>query len=358
MLAVLSALRYRPRSLLLEKSMTSKLTACMLLALASTTFALADGDTITLVGGDVLRGKIVGETDKAVTIDHPALGRIEVSRERIASVTKAPVTTAPVTTPAPTGGEQAVATTEATTPAPVAAPEPPVAILPAPTPPPPAKPDGSWKFSLSLGLTGSESDEQSNWDIRVAGAAKRESESDRTTITAEYYFQTANGANTDNNLLVQGLEEFIFKDSKWEAFVQGNYQYDEFQLWEQRIGAYAGPGYRIFEGDPLALKVRLGAGASYEFPDSTWTPELLIADELAWKIDERSTLKQGFEFYPDLENFGEYRFIIRLDYEIALSPKGDLKGTAGVRDEYDSYVEADQGTSNDLKVYAGIKVDF
>jgi hypothetical protein len=365
MLAVLSVLRYRPRSLLLEKSMTSKLTACMLLALASTTLAFADGDEITLVGGDVLRGKIVGETDTAVTLDHPALGRIEVARERIASVTKAPVTTPPVTTPAPTaaqtgekpaeaGAEQAVATT----PAPAAAPEPPVAVLPAPAPPPPAKPDGSWKFSLSLGLTGSESDDKSNWDIRVAGTAKRESEADRTTITAEYYFQTANGENTDNNLLVQGLEEFLFKDSKWEAFVQGNYQYDEFQAWEQRIGAYAGPGYRIFEGDPLALKVRLGAGASYEFPDSTWTPELLLADELVWKIDERSALKQGFEFYPDLDNFGEYRFIIRLDYEIALSPKGDLKGTAGVRDEYDSYVEADQGTSNDLKVYAGIKVDF
>ena len=108
--------------------MTSKLTACMLLALASTTLALADGDTITLVGGDVLRGKIVGETDTAVTLDHPALGRIEVARERIASVTKAPVTMPPVTTPAPTaaqtgekpaeaGAEQAVATTPAPAPA-------------------------------------------------------------------------------------------------------------------------------------------------------------------------------------------------------------------------------------------------
>ena len=357
MLAVLSALRYRPHFTLLEEAMTSKLTVCMLLALASTTLAFADGDTITLVGGDVLRGKIVGESDTAVTLDHPALGRIEVARERIASVVKAPITT-PAPTPAATT-EQAVATAPASTPAATPAPaEPPVAVLPAPAPPPPAKPDGSWKFSLSLGFTGSDNGEQSNWDLRVAGAAKRESVSDRTTITAEYYFQTANGENTDNNLLVQGLEEFLFEGSKWEAFIQGNYQYDEFQAWEQRAGAYAGPGYRIFEGDPLALKVRLGAGASYEFPDSAWTPEILIADELVWKIDERSVLKQGFEFYPDIDNFGEYRFIARLDYEIALSPKGDLKGTAGVRDEYDSYVEADQGTSNDLKIYAGIKVDF
>lgn len=110
--------------------MTSKLTACMLLALTSTTLALAEGDTITLVGGDVLRGTIVGESDTAVTLDHPALGRIEVARERIASVVKAPITT-PAPAPAATT-EQAVATAPAATPAATPAPaEPPVAVLPA-----------------------------------------------------------------------------------------------------------------------------------------------------------------------------------------------------------------------------------
>ena len=155
-----------------------------------------------------------------------------------------------------------------------------------------------------------------------------------------------------------GLEEFLFKDSKWEAFIKGTYQYDEFQTWEQRAGLYAGPAYRLFEGEPLALKLRAGAGASYEFADSQWTPELLLGDDLVWKIDERSKLTQGLDFFPDLENLGEYRFIVRIDYEIALSPKGDLKGTAGVRDEYDSYVEPTGDSSNDLKIYAGLKVDF
>lgn len=331
--------------------MNLSLPIALFFAAATTATVLAEQDTVTLVGGDVLRGTIVSESDTAVTIDHPALGRIEVSRERIASVAKAP----PAAKPA-TPAEPAVATeTSAPAPAPAA---PPVAVLPAPAPPPPAKPDGSWKFNLGLAFTGSKNDETSTWNLRVSGAAKRESEADRTTITAEYYFATGDGENTDNNLLVQGLEEFLFKDSKWEAFVQGNYQYDEFQAWEQRAGAYAGPGYRLFEGEPLALKLRAGVGASYEFPSSEWTPEILLADELVWTIDERSKLKQGLEFYPDIDNFGEYRFIARLDYEIALSPKGDLKGTAGVRDEYDSYVDADGGTSNDIKIYAGLKIDF
>lgn len=308
--------------------------------------AHADGDTVQLVGGDVLRGTITSETDAAVTIDHPALGRIEIARERIASVVKAP-------TP-PTAEPAAAVDGSAGTPAP----EVPVAVLPAPAPAPPPKPDGSWKFSLGLALTGSDNESQSNWDLRVSGSAKRESETDRTSVTAEYYFQTANSVNTDNNLLVQGLQEWFSKETRWELFAQGNYQYDEFQEWEQRVGAYVGPGYRLFEGAPLELKIRAGAGASYEFPTSSWTPEALIADELVWTIDERSKLKQGFEIYPDFDNLGEYRFIARLEYEIALNAKGDLKGTIGARDEYDSYVEPSGDSSNDLKVYAGIKLDF
>jgi hypothetical protein len=306
-------------------------------------------DEVRLVGGDVLKGTVVSETETAVTIDHAALGRIEIARDRIAEVIK--------TTPTPPPAPAAVATTPVES---TAAPAPavPVAVLPAPVPPPPAGPDGSWKFSLSLGFTGSENETQSNWDLRLAGSAKRETEADRTTISAEYYFNTVNSTNTDNNLLVTGLEEFLFKDSKWEAFIKGTYQYDEFQSWEQRAGLYAGPAYRLFEGEPLELKLRAGAGASYEFADSTWTPELLLGDDLVWKIDDRSKLTQGLDFYPDIDNFGEYRLTFRLDYEIALSPKGDLKGTAGIRDEYDSYVEPSGDSSNDLKVYAGVKVDF
>ena len=45
-------------------------------------------DSITLVGGDVLQGTIVAESDASVTLDHAALGRIEVSRERIATVSR------------------------------------------------------------------------------------------------------------------------------------------------------------------------------------------------------------------------------------------------------------------------------
>lgn len=313
----------------------------LVLALLAQTPALAD--TIKLVGGDVLQGTIVAESDKSVTLDHGALGRIEVARDRIASIEKSAPAAAPVAVP----------------PSEEAKPEAvPTAILPAPAPPPPAKPDGSWKFSLSLAMTGSKNDVGSNWNIRAAGGAKRESEEDRTTFTSEYYFQTADGTQTDNNFLAQILQEYMFKGSKWEVFLQSTYQNDEFQAWEQRLGLYAGPGYRLFEADDFKMKLRGGFGASYEFPTETWTPEVLLGEELTWKINDRSQVSHGFEIYPDLEQFGEYRFITRIDYEIALTEKKDLRATAGIRDVFDSYVEPGGDSTNDLKLYVGLKYDF
>ena len=312
--------------------------------------APALADSITLVGGNVLTGKIVSESDAAVVLDHAALGRISVARAQIASIEITPGTAAVAVPPA---AEPKVETKAETKPDTT-----PVAVLPAPAPPPPAKPDGKWRYSLSLGFTGSKNDTNSSKDLRAAFDARSETEQNRTTFGAEYYFKSTDGENTDNNLLVRGLEEFLFKDTNWEGFVQGTYQYDEFQDWEQRAGAYAGPGYRLFDSDTFKLRLRGGAGASYEFSSSTWTPELLFADELIWKLNDRSVLRQGLELYPDLENSGEYRFVARVDFEVALTAKNDLKATFGLRDEYDSYVESDGGTSNDVKIYGGIKLDF
>lgn len=76
-----------PRSRLTTR--LAGLSTLVLLLGAAASPASAEGDTVQLVGGDALRGTVVSETDAAVTIDHPALGRIEIARERIASVTRA-----------------------------------------------------------------------------------------------------------------------------------------------------------------------------------------------------------------------------------------------------------------------------
>ena len=47
----------------------------------------AGADEVVLVGGDVIHGKIIGQSDLAVVLEHNDLGRIEISRDRIKSMT-------------------------------------------------------------------------------------------------------------------------------------------------------------------------------------------------------------------------------------------------------------------------------
>ena len=78
--------------------------------------ALGKSDTITLIGGDVLLCTIISESETSVTVDHPALGRIELSRERIESIvrTAPPVPEAAATVAAAVGvGTAAIASAEA-----------------------------------------------------------------------------------------------------------------------------------------------------------------------------------------------------------------------------------------------------
>jgi len=60
----------------------SILTTVALVLLVLLMQAAASADTIRLVGGDILQGTIVSESDTSVTLDHAALGRIEIARDR------------------------------------------------------------------------------------------------------------------------------------------------------------------------------------------------------------------------------------------------------------------------------------
>lgn len=230
---------------------------------------------------------------------------------------------------------------------------------PAAAPAPEAAPaPDAWKFKLAAAFAGSENDDSSNWNLRIAGQAQQKLEANVTTLDVEYYFQTADGDETDNNLRVSALEEWLFKDSKWELFAQVIYQNDQFADWEQRIGFYAGPAYRLVEKENYKLKVRGGAGANYEFPTEEWTPELLLGESLEWTINDRSKLVNALDLFPDLDEFGEFRLVVSAEYQIDLDSTKSLKGNLGVRNEYDSYVETTDGTSNDFKIYAGISAEF
>jgi hypothetical protein len=309
-------------------------------------------DQVVLQGGDVLRGRILGQVNGALLLEHRELGLIRIPLVRVRQYGSAQSTTddspdaeaAVDAGDAPRGGETAAErggspgrSEEAsegefrTTP---------------------------WDFYVSFAFAGA-FNINDELTLRGGFGARHEDDRTRTTIDAEYYFRVFNSDVTDNNFLAKLVQEWNFGRSPWLFFVQGQYQYDEFQGWEHRISGYLGPGYRLVKTEDMSLTLRVGAGATYEAGSvDEWTPELLLAEDFAWKIGERQTIAFNASIAPNIEDLSDYRIQAQLEYVLALAgaPKG-LALTLGLRNIYDSKPD-DDVEGNELRIYGGIRYDF
>ncbi len=308
-------------------------------------------DQIRLKSGDLLRGTIVSSENGVVTIDHPELGLIGVPLAKIESYGPIP----PAAGPAAPAGSATPAEPNAT---PAVAATTPGAVGAVATDPPEPLDTGDWKVHLGFALAGNFAvhDEVT---LRGSIGAKRETASDKTTLEAEYYYRLFNSLVTDNNVLAKVLQEWNFGDSPWLVFVQGQYQYDEFQPWTHRVSLYAGPGYRVLHDETMDLTFRVGAGATYENGDvNKLEPEALFAEDWTWRISHRQELNLNTSIAPNVEDFSDYRVQSQFEYRFLLDEsKRGLSLTAGLRDIFLSKPAPD-AKANELRIYAGLRYDF
>jgi putative salt-induced outer membrane protein YdiY len=318
--------------------------------------------TIELKSGDVLRGRVVAQTDSSITIEHPELGTLTIS---IAKIVRVREMDGPPAAPTPA---VPVAPSDAPMPEPPPADE--GSALAAPTPPP-AEPNpndpreeteldpfrAAWRYYASIAFAGefSTSDEVS---IRAAAGATYETKPFQMRFDGEYYFRTLDGATTDNNLLINGIQEWTLGETKWLFFAQEQYQYDEFQSWEHRVSLYGGPGYRLIQSDAMDLTLRGGFGATYEFGVDDWRPQALFAEDFSWQFTKRQRISINSSIAPNVSDLSDYLLQGAVEYALAVGEtKRGLALTLGLRDIYDSS-PPEGSTHNDLRVYGGLRYDF
>ncbi|MBL9150528.1 MAG: DUF481 domain-containing protein [Phycisphaerae bacterium] len=315
--------------------------------------------TIELKSGDVLRGRVVAQTDSSITIEHPELGTLTISIAKIVRVREMDQPPAP----------PAVAVAP-----PAEMPEPPPAdegsALAAPTPPPAATDPndprdevdvdpvrGAWRYYASIAFAGefSSTDEVS---IRAAAGATYETKPFQMRFDGEYYFRTLDGATTDNNLLINGIQEWTLGETRWLFFAQEQYQYDEFQSWEHRVSLYGGPGYRLIQSDAMDLTIRGGFGATYEVGVDDWRPQALLAEDFSWQFTKRQKITINSSIAPNVSDLSDYLLQGAVEYALAVGEtRRGLALTLGLRDIYDSS-PPEGSTHNDLRVYGGLRYDF
>ena len=321
---------------------------------------------VSLSTGEIFRGKLVAADDKAVTIDHATLGRLQMPRAQVSAISLVPETTPPPapapaanspSAPKPAAAAPAAAAPAATPPTP---PAPAVTILP---PPKEVKPDpetfwDGWKHSAELGLNGAEGNSRS-LSVRGGLTLDRETSLMETKIGASYNYATANGQkSTDHGEL--GARNDYRIAPPWRIYVQGLLEYDTFQDWRWRLSAASGLGYEVIKDDNTLLLGRVGAGFSKQFQTTgseRIEPELDLGLDFNHKFDDRQSFFVTLDYYPSLHRFTDYRATGKAGYELLVDPVHAISLKLGVEDRYQS-VPGDGKKRNDLLYFAALVFDF
>jgi len=315
----------------------------------------AGADEVVLVGGDVIHGKIIGQSDLAVVLEHNDLGRIEISRDRIKSMTFDSPETGEATEPSKEAEIKAQQQTETEKTQGSGWLEPKFKKLDSWSSKMKKK---GWSFSADLSLDNStgNTDEQS---LRIGVDAKRVLEDRRFTMDFSYFNKVSESTTTDNKASLGVVRDWLKPESPWFFFLMGRFDYDEFESWEERAAGHVGPGYHLIANDKVTLDLRVGAGARKEWgsDNDDVRAEGLGGINFNWKITERQSLNASSFIYPVLSDTDDYRTRTSMDWRFMLHKESKMSFLVGLLHEYQAIVDPGKDR-NDLRIYTGIRYEF
>jgi hypothetical protein len=195
-----------------------------------------------------------------------------------------------------------------------------------------------WDTGIELGLNGSSGTSES-LSVRTGGYIKRESRFSKLDLNSSYNRTTNGGAATQNNAQLEVRNDWLLDEhSPWTLYGTGNLFYDEFQAFDLQLSANTGVGYRFVHEPGLDLIGRFGAGTSREVggPDDRWVPESLVGVEYSQQLSATQKFYGKIDYYPEWEEFGEYRLVADTGWEIELIQPSNLSLKVSATDRYDS----------------------
>lgn len=317
----------------------------------------AAADSVELINGDVLHGKVVEQSDQAVTIEHPVLGRVSLTPDRVKAVVMTPAgAQAEEVTDTAKSSDKPKTSTESKTKSKSEA------DLRAEKNIPDFAPFydyllPGWDRRLEFGITGEEGNNP-EFNLRLAFNAKKVSDRHRWNIKTVYYNESDDRKRNKNEFAGSTTLDWLRPESPWFTFAKGSYEYDEFESWEHRPGGYAGIGKQIKDTPRNNVIGRAALGGSYEFGTvDEFFPEGFF--ELTWEhqINPRQKLESYIDIFPKLDDFGESRINFGTAWIISIDRVDGLSLKLGFDDEYDSKTD-DDASHNDFKYFMSVVYDF
>ncbi len=194
-----------------------------------------------------------------------------------------------------------------------------------------------WDIGFELGINGSEGQNET-FSLRTGGHLKRETDFWKIDSSISYYKNTSNSLETQNNAKYDVRFDRLLGESPWTIFFLTNVLYDEFQAFDIRLALNAGLGYQFIDTKRVDLIGRFGAGSSREFggPDDHWAQEALFGLEYEHELTKTQRLTAKLDYFPEWKDFGMYRVVTDLGWEIDLDFPGNTSLKFSLLDRYDS----------------------
>ena len=300
--------------------------------------AFAQQSIIHLRNGDRITGVIISENTNSMVLSNSLSGNIVIPQPSIArreSVTAPPLVN--------TGMAVAVAPT----PAPAATPKTNAAAR---------KPLLVWGGEIQLGadLGFSEKNRQ-----LYTGRAKVNLTYDGLRNLFDYSFSYGRTEGiTSANRMDGSLKSDYDLTRRLYVYNLAGGGYDEIRKIDLRYETGPGLGYHLVRRTNLVFKTEAGVNYQAQYlADDTETEKFFFrfAEEAGWKITPKLSFDEKFEFFPQVGNFGIFRF--RFESNLRYALLNNLFFTVTVIDQYDSAPAQDVGP-NDLQVRSTIGVKF
>lgn len=318
-----------------------RLLPILLFVLLVSTIAL--GDEVELIGGDVLHGQVVEETDEFIVLMHDVLGRVVILRSGVAELRRGEPQTEPVQ-PAPLATGQQMPTGPIPTKTIAVVPDDPNA--------------GERKSHLDVGVdlsTGNTDESKLSLGFETIYTTP----TDRSLLDARYYFKITDGDTTDNAFNITGTRDWLKADSKWFFFIEGTYDYDQFESWRHRVSGHGGPGYHLIKKDDLFLDLRGGIGTKNEWgsDNDSLQFEGRVGLNFGWDLSERQVLRFNATVFPILDDFNDVRTLEVISWRYKLDDQTPLSLTLRFTHEYQAIVDPGK-EKHDTRLLIGLSFVF
>ena len=194
-----------------------------------------------------------------------------------------------------------------------------------------------WEGNVELGMSGTEGNAQT-FNVRFGMMAKHKTPLLVQTLQITSIQKSVDGLTTANTALFDGRIEWPMPKSRWNYYVHGLTEYDEFRAFNYRFSADSGFGYEFIQNARTTLIGRSGLSVSKEAggDEGEVKPELALGGEFKHKFNISHSISAKIDYFPNVTDFRDFRLNSQASWEIALSHAWGLSLKFSVIDRYDA----------------------